>query len=310
MNIERCFEILGVAPGASKEQIRAAYLTRVAQYHPDKVAALGPELRLLAEQMTKQINGAYRVLQSFQASGAAQPVSPRPSPPVPPRPPPRTPSEPTPRPSGPSLIQLLLGLVRPWLPLAFSGLVVWSCFQYLDSIPSTPPRPRLPVVTPPPVERELVAPDPLESLERAPARPAYVRPATAPNGAPWPAQSGYVARAQRLNTNGLSAITIDNRQNDADVFVKLIHHKSEHERIAVRLFLIRAHDRFRISSVRQGKYDIRYRDLDSGVISKSDPFLLEERAVAGGTEYSDLTLTLYLVRDGNMHMEVISEAEF
>jgi hypothetical protein len=117
------------------------------------------------------------------------------------------------------------------------------------------------------------------------------------------------SRAQRLSTNGLSGITIDNRQNDADVFVKLIHHKSEQERIAVRLFFIRARDQFRISRVSQGKYDIRYQDLNSGVISKSDPFLLEERAVAGGTEYSNLTLTLYLVQDGNMHMAVISEAE-
>jgi hypothetical protein len=193
--------------------------------------------------------------------------------------------------------------------LAFSGLVVWSCFQYLDSLPSPPPRPRLPVVTPPP-ERERAAPDPLESLARAPARPAYVRPATAPNGAEWPTQSGYVARYQRLNTNGLSRITIDNRQNDTDVFVKLIHHKSEHDRIAVRLFFVRARDQFRINSIRQGKYDIRYQDLTSGVISKSDPFSLEERAVAGATEYSDFTLTLYLVQNGNMHMEIISEAEF
>jgi hypothetical protein len=32
--------------------------------------------------------------------------------------------------------------------------------------------------------------------------------------------------------------------------------------------------------------------------------------VAGATEYSDFTLTLYLVQNGNMHMEIISEAEF
>jgi len=31
----------------------------MAQYHPDKVAHLGPELQVLAEQMAKRINRAY-----------------------------------------------------------------------------------------------------------------------------------------------------------------------------------------------------------------------------------------------------------
>jgi len=52
-------EVLELAAQASAEDIRAAYRRKMAQYHPDKVATLGPELRRLAEQMAKRINRAY-----------------------------------------------------------------------------------------------------------------------------------------------------------------------------------------------------------------------------------------------------------
>ena len=51
--------ILGVDPHASMEEIRQAYRLRMSEYHPDKVAGLGPELRELAERKAKEINRAY-----------------------------------------------------------------------------------------------------------------------------------------------------------------------------------------------------------------------------------------------------------
>jgi hypothetical protein len=52
-------EILNVPPDASIDEIRRAYKTLISQYHPDKVAALGPELRELCEAKSKEINAAY-----------------------------------------------------------------------------------------------------------------------------------------------------------------------------------------------------------------------------------------------------------
>lgn len=53
-------QILQVGENASLEDIRRAYKTQISQYHPDKVAALGVELQLLAEKKSKEITQAYR----------------------------------------------------------------------------------------------------------------------------------------------------------------------------------------------------------------------------------------------------------
>lgn len=52
-------EVLNVAPSADAQEIRRAYKNLMSQYHPDKVASLGPELRELCERKTKEINIAY-----------------------------------------------------------------------------------------------------------------------------------------------------------------------------------------------------------------------------------------------------------
>ena len=56
------YVILGVPRGASAEELKAAYRRRMAEYHPDKVAHLGAELRALAEKKAKAIHSAYERL--------------------------------------------------------------------------------------------------------------------------------------------------------------------------------------------------------------------------------------------------------
>lgn len=54
------WEVLGVSEQASPEEIREAYRSLMAQYHPDKVATLGPEIREVALRKSQQITEAYR----------------------------------------------------------------------------------------------------------------------------------------------------------------------------------------------------------------------------------------------------------
>lgn len=53
------FRILGVSPDASQSDIIAAYRCKIGQYHPDKVAKMGVEIRELAEMKSKEILAAY-----------------------------------------------------------------------------------------------------------------------------------------------------------------------------------------------------------------------------------------------------------
>ncbi|MGB7399032.1 J domain-containing protein [Castellaniella sp.] len=147
----------------------------------------------------------------------------------------------------------------------------------------------------------------------APARisekPKYVRPTTAPNGEVWPVVAGYVKGYPRLNWKGLSQVTVDNMQNDSAVFVKLVS-LSEVNARPVRSFYIPAHGSFTLSNVTAGTYDVRYRDLNTGGLSRSEQFLLEETPTYQGTQYSSMTLTLYKVRNGNMRTYGLAEDEF
>jgi hypothetical protein len=138
---------------------------------------------------------------------------------------------------------------------------------------------------------------------------AYVRPLAAPNGKPWPAAAGYVTGYVRGHAKGHSKVTIDNSRNDSDVFVKLVSVDGP-EALPVRVFFIPAQASFTLNKVTSGSYDIRYRDLDSGALSRSEPFSLEENRTNAGVKFNNMTMTLYKVRNGNMETYALSEDEF
>lgn len=131
----------------------------------------------------------------------------------------------------------------------------------------------------------------------------------APNGNAWPTVAGYVRGYEKLNTKGLSSVTVDNTRNDSDVFVKLVNLNTT-KAYPVRQFFIPAYGKFKVANVTAGQYDIRYRDLSSGSLSRSESFTLEEVATSDRTRFSNFTMTLYKVRDGNMKSYGLSEAEF
>lgn len=137
----------------------------------------------------------------------------------------------------------------------------------------------------------------------------YVRPVVAPNGQPWPAVSGYVPGYPGSATNGSSTITIDNTRNSSDVFLKLISLHSGQMK-PVRFCFITAFSNFTLENVAPGRYDVRYQDLSLGGFSKTEEFSIVETKTSRGTEFTDLSLTLYKVSNGNMLTEQIDPSEF
>ncbi len=141
------------------------------------------------------------------------------------------------------------------------------------------------------------------------AVPSYVRPKTSSNGQAWPVKSSYVSGYKILHADGLSSVTIDNSRNNSDVFVKLVSIDSA-KAFPVRQFFVNAFGTFIVNKVRAGNYDVRYKDLDLGSISKSEPFELTEIPTNDGVEYSTMSMTLYKIQNGNMETTTIPESEF
>lgn len=81
-----CFRALGVAPDASWEEVRQAYLDLVRVWHPDRFQS-DPQLRDRAQQHLQTINDAYQALKNSQAFSAHQ-QEPPPQAPPPQAPPP------------------------------------------------------------------------------------------------------------------------------------------------------------------------------------------------------------------------------
>lgn len=299
------YENLKVARDAPPEVIRAAYRSLSQKYHPDR----NPGDAQAAQRMTL-INAAYDVLSdplkrkehdnwiAAVEVGNAEPVSePR-----------NTNSSNGGTASAvnssklrtsPSDAQsyaykgarVFAHVRRNWFWYGFGAFVF---FGWINDKPRTPPPgPKPYVATPAP----------------APTTPAYVRPSAAPNGQRWPLSAGYVKDYQRLHAGGLSTVTVDNSRNDSDVFVKLVS-LSGAQAYPVRQFYIPASGSFTLNKVTAGTYDIRYRDLGTGGLARSESFAIEEVKTSGGIQFSKFTMTLYKVRDGNMRTFGLAEGEF
>lgn len=62
MTMDEALEILGLKKQASDDEIRLAYRNQIKKYHPDRVADLADEFKVIAESKTKMLNLAYEML--------------------------------------------------------------------------------------------------------------------------------------------------------------------------------------------------------------------------------------------------------
>lgn len=285
------YDNLKVTRNAPPEIIRAAYKTLTQKFHPDRNPGNAE-----AERVMKLINTSYDVLSNpkkrlahdfwiaQQEKSSAQATKPL----VPPRPArqPTTAPKPSPKLGSGEIVSHLL---KNWFIYGVAVLVAWVLAA---GGPSTPPP----------------GPKPYQASPTL-TRPAYERPSAAPNGQPWPGSASYLKGYQQLHRDGLSAVVVDNSRNDSDVFVKLVSLSSA-QAYPVRQFYIPAFGSFTLDKVAAGSYDIRYRDLSTGALSRSEAFNLERVSTVKGTQFTNITMTLFKVQNGNMQTYGLSEAEF
>jgi hypothetical protein len=342
--VQTHYDNLKVSRDAPIEVIRAAYRSLSVKYHPDRHPDSDKAARIM-----RIINASYEVLSdpakrlqhdrwiaSMESDTfeAAPPVAPEPPPRKRPASEPATTRQPVPEPKllaaetwrGRYLLKLVVGFFVV-LIVGLSMLPSSSTSNRGGSGAGSVPTPVLTQVqareqpqagNPAAASVDEFMTQPTPSPAQAPLRPpGYSRPPLAPNGQSWPVESAYLGGYKRASTAGRSNVTVDNRQNSSDMLVKLFDRRFERP-TAVRVFLLKAREQFKVEKVTPGNYDIRYQELDSGVIWRSEPFNLkehqEEISEPGGTRRRTsstvYTLTLYAVWDGNTHSEIIGPDEF
>ena len=312
------YDNLKVARNAPSEIIRAAYKTLSQKYHPDRNPHNSDASRIMAI-----INASYEELSDpgkrkqhdlWIAEQESSSI------------PPNIASQKTP-PADTSYTSTFKDtkrnpqhLSRYWILYIMAAFVIWVMTNQKPSPAVTSPKPYVenPVseIKTFPLTESLnetktkkFEPTPAPKIEPELTPSAYVRPLYAPNGKVWPSTADYVPGYEQLNMLGLSTVTVDNSQNDSDVFVKLIS-LNDTEAYPIRQFFIPAYGKFTVNEVTTGSYDVRYRDLNNGSLSRSEAFNLEETEIAGDTQPINYTMTLYKVRNGNMQTYDLSEAEF
>lgn len=307
------YDNLKVARNAPIEVIRAAYKTLSQKYHPDRNPD-NPE----ASNIMAIINGSYEVLSDpvqrkehdewiAEKEAAKASLNERQDSP----PPPNRKEDVQPQATnlaarsqasdtqGVTFSSVIYFAIKYWYVFLLLGLIFFSETKPKSIQSDTPPYSSEP---PAPINYERVTIND-EFVE------PYERPSKAPNGNPWPKTAGYVQGYPKVHTHGHSTVTVDNTKNDSDVFVKLVALENE-KAFPVRQFFIPAFSKFTLNNVTQGKYDIRYRDLDNGQLSRAESFELIETEMEAGTQFSKYTITLYKVADGNIQTYDLAEREF
>jgi len=304
------YDNLKVARNAPLEVIRASYKALAQKYHPDKnpdnsdagriMMVLNQSYEVLSDPIRRAAHDQWIAEQEAAprptAPTAAQPPAPRPNAAPPPRPTAPAPPQPAPaRPTSP-IMAIIAHVFSYWV--IYLGLGIWIWWANTDHTVN-----RSTSSTTKAAAAAMAAPAP---------KPRYVRPVNAPNGRAWPYSAAYLAPQSSLSAGGLSSVTIDNSSNDADVHVKLIliYQGTAFTREPMREFFIPTGQQFALRNVAAGTYEVRYRDLNSGALAGSEQFTLVETPTYNGTQFSNMTMTLYKVRNGNMQTHSLDEGDF
>ena len=298
MPIRTHYDNLHISADADAETVKQAYRRLSKQYHPDlnpdpdahRIMQLinqayevlsDPERRAehdrwIAEQQARQKVAEVRITVQRQPAAAPAAASPPPQP--------AAAAAPTKQQKRLTAALLAVAVVMAGALLAWQLSLFWSgsndetaqddASAVAGSLKETAPAPQ-------PLQGRIDQPggDGIEMSEMQPENPPadaqpqqqpelvafppagenYIRPATAPNGAPWPKTSGYIGGYPQFSKQGSYRIFVDNIRNSSDVFAELMH-----EGQPIRTFFIEERSQLALEKLDAGEYRIRYRQLDNG----------------------------------------------
>ncbi len=129
---------------------------------------------------------------------------------------------------------------------------------------------------------------------------------TAPNGERWPAYADYVAGYPKLQADGNSQITVDNRGNASDVFVQLLTLDAR-DPYVVRHVYVPAHDSFTLINLTPGSYQIQYQHLANAMQESTLGFRMTGEGGWGQQGFERLIYTLNSALKKDMPIDVLAQ---
>lgn len=152
---------------------------------------------------------------------------------------------------------------------------------------------------------------PVDSSQFTPVERLQKKAATAPPVARDPEQqnrTGYLNGQPRAAIGGLSTFTVDNRQGGRDAVARIYLNG---KKPAVRSMYVKHGETFKAEAVLPGTYVFRYRFIGSEDTFEPDKdFPLTQTETETGTRYSNVTVTLFKVKDGNMSTRKVDPNNF
>jgi hypothetical protein len=121
-------------------------------------------------------------------------------------------------------------------------------------------------------------------------------------------KTGYLKDQPRSAIGGLSTFTVDNRQGGKDAVARIYLNG---QKPAVRSMYVKHGETFKAEAILPGTYVFRYRFIGSEDTFESDKsFQLKQIETETGTRYSNVIVTLFKVKDGNMSTRKVDPNSF
>ena len=121
-------------------------------------------------------------------------------------------------------------------------------------------------------------------------------------------RTGYPKGVYQQAPSGLSKFTVNNTNGVADATARIYLNGTKP---AARSMYIKSGEKFTASQLPPGSYIFRYRFIGSPKTYEADQiFSLTEVSTETGTTYSNFTVTLFTVRDGNMSVKEVPSDKF